>query len=35
MSLRIVMPELGRRRVHDEALGIIADWIAGLEQTCE
>ena len=31
----IAMPELGRRRVHDEALGVVADWIAGLEETCE
>jgi len=31
----IAMPELGRRRIHEEGLAVIADWIASMEPTCE
>ena len=31
----ITMPELGRRRIHEEGLAVIADWIASMEPTCE
>jgi len=31
----IAMPELGRRRVHAEGVGVISEWIASLEGDCE
>jgi hypothetical protein len=31
----IAMPELGRRRVHEEAVQVIHDWIASLSGSCD
>lgn len=31
----IAMPELGRRRVHEEAIQVIHDWIASLSGSCD
>ncbi len=31
----IAMPELGRRRVHEEAIQVIHDWIASLPGSCD
>ncbi|MBT8428949.1 MAG: hypothetical protein KJN79_03460, partial [Gammaproteobacteria bacterium] len=30
----IAMPELGRAAVHEEAVALIRDWIAGMEGDC-
>jgi hypothetical protein len=29
-----MMPELGRSLVHDEGVALIADWISGMEGSC-
>jgi len=31
----IAMPELGRRRIHGEAVDVITEWIASMEEGCE
>jgi CTP synthase (UTP-ammonia lyase) len=30
----VMMPEIGRSLAHDEAIAVVADWIAGLSGTC-